>query len=178
MPHLLRHWATSRLRHANIRGDFLEAKEVRRRLRKLRQTMQDADTAFRALGDEGITLLGHELPGLDPVGEAYRLLEDHVALAERVVTATDLALAHKPKPGPKPQNELVASIGSLADIYAHATGLEPTRTADPVSGRTTGAFVEFARTCLKAFDPKVPDRFDWSIRRALELRARGEDRPA
>jgi hypothetical protein len=47
-----------------------------------------------------------------------------------------------------------------------------------VSGTTTGAFVAFARACLRAFDPKVPDRFDWSIRRALELRARGKDRPA
>ncbi|MFL5333699.1 MAG: hypothetical protein ACJ8H8_11090, partial [Geminicoccaceae bacterium] len=177
LPHLLRHWATSRLRSGEIFNSALDAKEARKRVRGLRQALLKASAKFRALSDEGLTMLSRELEGPNPVDEAYGLLAGFVALTDRVVAASDRALSRKPKPGPPAKGALMASIYLLADIYRHVTGLEPTRTADPADQRVTSPFGEFARACLKAYDPKVPVQLNWSTRRALERRAGGEDRP-
>jgi hypothetical protein len=175
LPHLLRHWATSRLRGAEISTSAPDAKETRKRVIELRRAMLKAAAKFRALSDEGVMMLSRELEGPQPVTKAHQLQRDFVALADCVVAAATRAMARKPKPGPKRKDELVASICSLADIYAHVTGLEPTRAYDPVKQQVSGPFAAFARACLQAYDPR-PGPLAWSIRRALELRARGEDR--
>ena len=176
LPHLLRHWATSRLRGAEIFDSTLGPNETRRRVGELRRAVQEAKARFRALTDEGLTMLSRELEGPDPVHQAYGLLMDFVTLADRILVPCDRAVARKLKPGPKPKGELVASIDSLVDIYVHMTGLEPTRTADPVKQRVTSPFVTFARACIEAYDPKTV-RLEWSLRQALEARTRGENRP-
>src|SRR3954447_2589731 len=80
LPHLLRHWATTRLRSAEIFASALDAKETRKRVRGLRQALLKADTRFRALSDEGLTMLSRELEGANPVDEAYGLLVNFVAI--------------------------------------------------------------------------------------------------
>ena len=176
LSNLLRHWAVNHTLHAEIGESRLEPKETRKRLLALRRAMKHASFRFRAISDEGVMMLSRELEGPLPVTEAYGLLRNFVALAACVVAASTRAVSRKPKPGPRDKDALALSICSLAEIYTYMTGLEPTRTADPIGQKGTGPFVAFAHACLKAYDPKMRGPFDWPIRRAFELRARGEDR--
>ena len=82
LPHLLRHWATSRLRGAEISTSALDAKETRKRVIELRRAMLKTEAKFRALSDEGVMMLSRELEGPQPVTKAHQLQRDFVALAD------------------------------------------------------------------------------------------------
>ena len=180
LPHLLRHWALSRLLGKPIFESTTTAKETRERVRKLRRSMSKALDDFRALGDPGLTLLSGGLNEPDRpkellrIHEAYGLLRDFLPLAERVIAAADQVTDHKLSPGARRKDVLAADIRALAEIYAHVTGHEPTKTLDVVDDPSPGLFIEFAHACLTASDRELFSRAMGVIRRVLEERRKGE----